>query len=277
MSPALAGRPRGVPITGAMVKHPKVPPEPGIPTRLENAIEVYAVIDRWRARGFYDQVIARAAGVTLRTVQRARVGESGFTEQTRDLIGAVTFARLVAAATDMEMLPVIGATRRAQALGVIGWPGSSLGLPANTVSGLLSPTRQHVTAGTWRQVAAVYEKRSGTPGPDRFYRDQHRAAGWQPPLAWEENDIDDPTAAPWTPTPMTLEEQRSARRLAAIEDADYLLAACYPVDVVCSRIGMSAGAAEMLFRRAGRRDLSRQFFNLARRERTAKPTAVNRV
>ena len=49
-----------------------------------------------------------------------------------------------------------------------------------------------------RRAREVYESLRGGPAhPGRHYRADAQAHGWNPPEAWDECDIDEPTARPW--------------------------------------------------------------------------------
>lgn len=112
---------------------------------------------------------------------------------------------------DGARVPSVGAARRLQALACLGW---SVGRLA-TESGL---DRQRldaaihgrpVVAGTVRAVAALYERLWDQQAPATDQRERisvartinrATAAGWSPPLAWDDEAIDDPAATPMTGT-----------------------------------------------------------------------------
>lgn len=94
-------------------------------------------------------------------------------------------------------VPKIGAVRRVHALMAMGWSHHQLeaaGVP-NTAR-LLSGLGHLVTVERWREVCEVYDRLSMTPGPSPETRGWARARGYAPPLAWDEDSIDDPTARP---------------------------------------------------------------------------------
>lgn len=96
---------------------------------------------------------------------------------------------------DTMWVPVLGATRRVQALMRLGYPGSVLngiiGHRAHTFAGAYF---NRTPAGHWRAVDAAYDQLTGEPGPSQASADRAKARGWAPPLAW--NDIDDPFEVP---------------------------------------------------------------------------------
>lgn len=107
-----------------------------------------------------------------------------------------------------------GTRRRLQALTAIGWSqvqlGRELGLTQTRVYQLLSQDR--VGAGTALTVRALYNRLWDTPPSpaNRFEtgaitraRRYAEAHGWCPPMAWDDETIDDPDAAPDLGAPST--------------------------------------------------------------------------
>lgn len=97
------------------------------------------------------------------------------------------------------LLDATGTQRRLLALYRMGWDwrqiGDRLGMDNRNVA-TLATVRRQVTARRARQVAIVYDELSMTPGPStRAVRHAERM-GWPPPLAWDDDTIDDPDATP---------------------------------------------------------------------------------
>lgn len=97
-----------------------------------------------------------------------------------------------------------GTRRRIQALAALGWPahalGPHLGICHQQVIKLGKDAR--VRPATAYRVGRLYERLSGTPGPSDQLSARARAAGWAPPLAWHDIDIDDPATQPrWDADP----------------------------------------------------------------------------
>jgi transcriptional regulator with XRE-family HTH domain len=93
-----------------------------------------------------------------------------------------------------------GVTRRLQALAAIGWSAQDvadrLGVTERAVQMWRSghyPTVRPETAAT---VDRLYEELQGTPGPSPRSRENATRSGWAPPLAWEDDAIDNPAAQP---------------------------------------------------------------------------------
>ena len=95
-----------------------------------------------------------------------------------------------------------GTARRLQALVAIGYTQTYLwdrltgdGKRQNCHN-LLTQDRPTVNAETARKVAELYDELSMTPGPSDRSRRKARYYGWAPPLAWDEDEIDNPEAHP---------------------------------------------------------------------------------
>jgi hypothetical protein len=107
-----------------------------------------------------------------------------------------------------------GTVRRLQALSAIGWGLVDLSAETGMAIAALGRLRAgtHATHRRTRQtIAELYDRLSMTPGPSQRARDYAARAGWLPPLAWDDDDIDDPGA--WgnvtieddTPDPVVVE------------------------------------------------------------------------
>lgn len=95
----------------------------------------------------------------------------------------------------------LGAHRRVQALAALGWDYPDLaaqcGLATSQISSV--PARGTIATALWVRIAQVYEELSMTIGPAPRMQDFARALGWAPPLAWDDEDIDDPHGHPRRP------------------------------------------------------------------------------
>lgn len=93
-----------------------------------------------------------------------------------------------------------GVARRLQALTAIGHPVPTLAaeLDASELS-VRRWRRQHtarISARQWQAIHALYERLSHVPGFCDRARADARRHGWAPPLAWDDDTIDDPAATP---------------------------------------------------------------------------------
>ena len=99
-----------------------------------------------------------------------------------------------------QRVPAVGTARRLRALVAIGWPQSALchrlGITPSNSTRLFHSGGGWVTARTARDAAALFDELQLTPGPSAAARRRAQHLGWVPPLAWDEDSIDDPHAVP---------------------------------------------------------------------------------
>lgn len=96
-------------------------------------------------------------------------------------------------------IPAIGAQRRVQALMVMGWTARAIAdaggwLNAENIVQILS--RRELLRSKADRVARVYDQLSGRVGPSQHVRRRSLAKGWAPPVAWDDDELDDPEAIP---------------------------------------------------------------------------------
>jgi hypothetical protein len=150
-----------------------------------------------------------------------------------------------------------GTRRRLQALMNRGWSPAALeqaaGLPAAAVSAVVAGRRGARLVD--RQVAAAYDQLWNQDPPLATPRDRARAAAartqaerreWPPPMAWDDELIDQPDASPapgWKPRPTQLRRAADlAEDMAFVrEHGGYNQAT---VQVVAARLGVSPAALE---------------------------------
>lgn len=180
-----------------------------------------AYVDAGPAREHVRALMAAGLG-WKRVAERANVANGVMTkllygEQSRGTppsrrIRPDTAARILAVTADRladgQVVDGTGTRRRLQALVVAGWPqarlAERLGMnPANF--GPLILGQRNPTVATARRMAVLYDELWDTaPAPaNRWERGASNRArrnalarGWVPALAWDEDTIDDPTAAP---------------------------------------------------------------------------------
>lgn len=162
-----------------------------------------------------------------------------------------------------------GTRRRIQALVTIGWSQSRIGELLGMQPGNFNRTikSDRVQAETARKVKALYEQLWNQPqtGDDWHSkaaasraRNYAKAHGWSPPLAWDDETIDDPTAQPavFKETPVAGGEER-------IEEIQFLIRSGAGQAEILSRMGFkNMGALERLCQRYGRADVVRTMKNL---------------
>lgn len=105
-------------------------------------------------------------------------------------------ARLYLARGPLTM-DAAGSRRRLQALAVMGWDfvelGRRLGISGSSVSKMASRS-QRVSRVNAEKVRGLYDELSMLRGENKVARTRALMKGWCPPLAWDEDTIDDPLA-----------------------------------------------------------------------------------
>ena len=247
------GCPRCAPVAR---RHRKLA-EAGLATRTPSA-QAWAVLDQMRARGWSATAIASATGVPELNVQ------SVFTELRdghRRVFGP-TIARLIVEHGEPTrgLISAVGSTRRLQALARLGWTNTAIaeaaGLPLMTVSVVRTGRHATIAPRTAARVSEAYRLLSGTPGPSKPTRATAEAAGWAPPLAWDEGAIDDPDAQPEGAREALadgLRRNRKGHQLA--EDAAFLADQGEVLETAAARLQTTPRYLERALYRADRGDL----------------------
>jgi hypothetical protein len=149
-----------------------------------------------RDLGWTYEQIARRAGVSTWVPHRAATGHTRQLWMDRE--AALLSVPLEPRASHRGVDPT-GTRRRVQALAWMGWPCREVARRAATtqpsLSTLIQPHRR-ISYSLAQKVARVYEELSGTPGPSPMAAAKARGAGFAPPLAWDDDTIDDPAAGP---------------------------------------------------------------------------------
>ncbi len=173
-----------------------------------DAARVREHVLRLRAAGLGTRRVAELAGVHRSSVCALLTGRSRTkVRQPTSKIGRNVAAAILAipAPSDAEvargaLVDPTGTVRRLQALIAGGytltWLGEQLGIAVSNMGHVMGG--RPVRASTARRVAALYERTSHLPGPSVRSRKRAQGRGWAPPLAWDEDTIDDPAACPAT-------------------------------------------------------------------------------
>ena len=180
----------------------------------------------------------RALGLSIATIEKlsgashCAVQELVYSSRTK--VWPITAKRILA--VPLEPLPVeqqppgrfisaIGARRRVQALCTIGWSltviGARVGLDKRTMQEI--SWRNQCTVATHLKIVALYDElwdqqppgdTAGQRVSATKARSHAKKQGWAPPMAWDDDDIDDPNATPNTGDAQRDAESREAERLA---------------------------------------------------------------
>lgn len=158
-------------------------------------------IARLRAAGLSVKAIAEAAGLAP-SILAPYAWPTTHAKARKWILPATLDAIMTvqspAQAPDWAHVSNVGTRRRIEGLQVMGWPQSAiadrLGVSRQAVSQMKAGPC--VTAENARRIAAIYDDLSMRPGPDKKTRTWALRAGCVPPLAWDDDTIDDPHAQP---------------------------------------------------------------------------------
>lgn len=197
------------------------------------------------------QRIARLSGVPNGSLSKLLYGGPGSRPPSKG-VRSETALKLLAIEPSPDLLGATvsvdstGTRRRLQALVAAGWSQSKLAgrlgmLQTNFSRMVAAPA---VYADTARKVAALYDELWDQQPPEDGHRDKVAASrarnmaasrGWPPPLAWDDDTIDDPTARPDLGA-------KVSRREALAENAEELIVGQgYTLEQAAERLGVTAG------------------------------------
>lgn len=156
------------------------------------------LVDATRTRDHLAALVAEGSTLTAIS-QRTGISHTTLKDITkgRPVIQAHTANLVLACRVSYgERIPAAGTARRIRALNAIGWSnahlGARLGVTRDRVAQYANAER--VERPTAAKVARVYDELSMTPGPSVKARTWARKRGYMPPLAWDDETIDDPAA-----------------------------------------------------------------------------------
>ena len=157
-----------------------------------NANIVRARIEQLHRDGMSWMAIAKAANLTEQGVYYLRDKATVTQSATARRIFAVDVSSRTA------RLDPIGTQRRIQALMRLGWPQTEISRLAGCAQRRVSEILQSktITGRTIYAIRVAYDQLSMKPGPSNRVRIYAERRGWPPPLAWDDDTIDDPNAKP---------------------------------------------------------------------------------
>lgn len=158
-----------------------------------------------QAAGMGTRTIAEKSGVCRSVIQALINGRKIYDNTPSKQISAANADKLLAVQPDAR--PASGALvndtatrRRLQALVAIGYTQTYLcgliGVTPQNGNSLFNGGQSGVRQSTADTVAALFDKLSMTPGPSQRARTLAKRKRWAPPLAWDDDTIDNPDAAP---------------------------------------------------------------------------------
>ena len=200
--------------------------------------------------------VADAAGVQHSTMTRLLYGDrSGRgpskrirAESAEKILGVTASLDLIGETTPVDGT---GTRRRIQALMAIGWSmgrlAPYLGMDATNVGRMVRGPR--VRASKALMVREVYDRLWDVPPPEQDWREKisvsatrrrARERGWAPPLAWDDDTIDDPDAEPIGVGYRPL----SKGKLPEPADVLHLVQGGVSVEMIAARYGVSVHAVK---------------------------------
>lgn len=149
--------------------------------------------------------IAALCGIPAATLQKLVWGNAGNPPSRRVRAGTDAAIRALRPApgrvADGRPVDATGTRRRTEALACLGWPVQEQARMAG-----MGPANHHrrvfagptVSARCERAIRALFDRLQATPAPDGWVSRRTRAwaasRGFAPPLAWDDETIDDPAA-----------------------------------------------------------------------------------
>lgn len=197
-----------------------------------------------RARGVTIRMLLDQHGIYDSVVHRIERGERKIRRYTEAQILAIPIPTVWAAT--LADVDATGTHRRIRALAAIGYTqediGARIGVIQRHIAGILG--RDKVSAATAAKVAKVFDELHLTPGPSEIARRRAKLKGWAPPLAWDDDTIDDPAAQPDIGKTRTLSFRERYLELVELGYSDMQIA---------DKLGQSLKSVERQLYRFGRR------------------------
>lgn len=207
--------------------------------------------DGWSATG-----IAEVAGVSVQTVCSLRAGRHRqIRRATAVRLLAVGADRLRSRPSPTGLVPKVGAVRRIQALMALGWRhediSQAMGAGRGRSAVVMHQRGEWIARATHDAVVRAYEALSMRPGPSEAVRERARRMGYVPPLAWDEDTIDDPAAEPVR----VRRDPRPGGRRVDLDEWTHLVLGGESPERAASRLGVALHSVEQAARRHGREDV----------------------
>lgn len=181
------------------------------------ADEVRPYVQELLDAGYTFQNVANAAGIAPSQVKRLMTGSVtgkpvGYVfRNTADALLAVSVSQLE---LQHAYVAGVGVARRIRALYAMGYGPKELAKEFDLSESLIYRMRDQgrTTRDKVRRVHEVYDRLAVTPGPSERARWTARWKGWAPPLAWDDDMIDNPDARPHPVRCVVLDCQHAATR-----------------------------------------------------------------
>lgn len=221
--------------------------------------------------------IAEVAGISAFIVSDLNRGLKQFVHRdTEKAILAVTAETVLSRSNAIGLVPNVGGRRRIQALMAMGWRHQDLTpmLGMNT-SNIIHQQGDWFTKRKHDAIKNLYDRLWDKRGPATALSiNRVIKAGYAPPLAWDDETIDDPRAQP----NLGLTKPKRGRPAKGpvqatedqLEDVEFLLEQAYRWDAITDRLGVEPDSLERMLYRKGRNDLVTKAKNMDHRRDYAK-------
>lgn len=227
-----------------------------------------AHVEHLRSSGLSIRAISRESGIAPVTIRRVIAGHRARTSTQDKLLEVLPGRQEVTAQTPPAMLvDGAGTRRRLRALIAQGWTAVRLAEHAGCTSTnfrlALSKDESDPTVARFAlQVRQMYEQLWDQEPPCASRYEQAQAErvrrealqkGWAPPMAWDEESIDDPHAqpAPW----QEVTDLGSGRRRMHLDDLEDCIRWGLDVAGAAERLGVTKDGVETCLKRAERPDI----------------------
>lgn len=209
--------------------------------RTVDASRAHAHLDALAAAGMTEWQITRAGGWKSRNaVASVRESRRIRPETERRVLSITPDGGL----SDQSYVDATGARRRLQALAVLGWTTRALAfeldMERGAVGDILTGRTARIRHGSAQAIAGCYGRLWNVAGPSERTRTWARQQGFLPPLAWDDDALDDPGAAA---DPGAV---RGGWEALNPDDVRELLEAGLPTEMVAARLGVSVKEIRVL-------------------------------
>lgn len=228
-------------------------------------------VEYLRDNGVSYKALSEASGVGKSTIQNMLFGRKDRGHEPYARVATSTAEKILAVKPTMDNMsagrPIdsTGTVRRLQALVTIGYSltnlGERLGVSPGNMASMMQ--REQVTVDTARKVRALYSELWDKPNQPTEWRklsaanrSRNYAAihGWLPPMAWDDELIDDPNHVA-VEVPVGQVSKIEARREAFLEEVEFFASGGDQIETIANALGLSADAVEKRLERYDRADL----------------------
>lgn len=203
-----------------------------------------------REGGMGKRLIAAAAGLSEQNIDRISAGRTkrGIRPETERAILAVKHRPFVT--------PSTGSTRRVRALAAMGYTARMIaehaGISHAQVAAHMVGSNPSIRTADHDRLVAAFDALAMRPGPSAYARTSARTKGWAPPLAWDDDTIDNPAAEPagsYRPAPLGID----------VDEVDLLVSHGEHPDNIATRLDRTRESIRQACHRTGRDDLAAHF------------------